>query len=74
MARVDAPTGVALIVVDAAGENQIAVASGANAALHRSRRSSWPATGVVLLGHEVSEAVVVAAARAAAAARAGASS
>ncbi|MDA0180447.1 PfkB family carbohydrate kinase, partial [Solirubrobacter phytolaccae] len=33
LARVDAPTGVALIVVDAAGENQIAVASGANAAL-----------------------------------------
>ena len=33
VARVDAPTGVALIVVDAAGENQIAVASGANAAL-----------------------------------------
>ena len=33
VARVDAPTGVALIVVDAAGENQIAVASGANAEL-----------------------------------------
>ncbi|WP_028067172.1 PfkB family carbohydrate kinase [Solirubrobacter soli] len=33
VARVDAPTGVALIVVDASGENQIAVASGANAAL-----------------------------------------
>ncbi|HWK29703.1 MAG TPA: PfkB family carbohydrate kinase, partial [Solirubrobacter sp.] len=31
--RVTEPTGVALIVVDAAGENQIAVASGANAAL-----------------------------------------
>ena len=30
---VDEPTGVALIVVDAAGENQIAVASGANAEL-----------------------------------------
>jgi ribokinase len=29
----DAPTGVAVIVVDEAGENQIAVASGANAAL-----------------------------------------
>ena len=35
---VDAPTGVALIVVDAAGENQIAVASGANAALDPTRR------------------------------------
>src|SRR5262245_64305774 len=33
VARVDAPTGVALIVVDNAGENQIAVASGANTAL-----------------------------------------
>ena len=32
LARLDEPTGVALIVVDAAGENQIAVASGANAA------------------------------------------
>jgi ribokinase len=33
VARVDAPTGVALIVVDDAGENQIAVASGANVEL-----------------------------------------
>jgi ribokinase len=33
VSRLDAPTGVALIAVDAAGENQIAVASGANAAL-----------------------------------------
>src|SRR4051794_24593359 len=33
VARVDAPTGVALITVDTAGENQIAVASGANATL-----------------------------------------
>jgi len=31
--RADAPTGVALILVDAAGENQIAVAPGANARL-----------------------------------------
>jgi ribokinase len=31
--RVDEPTGVALILVDAAGENQIAVAPGANATL-----------------------------------------
>jgi ribokinase len=31
--RVDAPTGVALILVDAEGENQIAVAPGANAKL-----------------------------------------
>jgi ribokinase len=32
-ARVEAPTGVALILVDAAGENQIAVAPGANSEL-----------------------------------------
>ena len=53
---VDAPTGVALIVVDAAGENQIAVASGANAALSPAATSLdlLAATGVVLLGHEVS--------------------
>ena len=31
--RVDAPTGVALILVDDAGENQIVVAPGANALL-----------------------------------------
>ena len=37
LARLDEPTGVALIVVDAAGENQIAVASGANAALDLDR-------------------------------------
>lgn len=55
----DAATGVALIVVDAAGENSIAVASGANAgltpalvrdALERLR----PGPGdVVLVGHEI---------------------
>src|SRR3954447_14396032 len=33
VARLDAATGVALIAVDAAGENQIAVAPGANAEL-----------------------------------------
>ena len=60
-----APTGVALIVVDAAGENQIAVASGANAELPAwSRRRSRlagarrPAAATrpasLLLGHEVS--------------------
>ena len=40
VARLEAPTGVALIVVDAAGENQIAVASGANAELSRRPRST----------------------------------
>jgi ribokinase len=73
--RVTAPTGVALIVVDAAGENQIAVASGANAELGcehvEAALSALLASeprGVVLLGHEVSAAVVLAAAKAAAAA------
>ena len=65
VARVDAPTGVALIVVDAAGENQIAVASGANAALDRSPTLDLHGDGVVLLGHEVSAEVVERAARAA---------
>lgn len=104
LARVDAPTGVALIVVDAQGENQIAVASGANAALDAApiatrldallgeaatagsptatagsptatagsstatAGSSATPAGVVLLGHEVGEDVVIAAARAAEAA------
>jgi ribokinase len=96
VARVDAPTGVALIVVDRAGENQIAVASGANAALSPThvttslsrllgtQEGAGPppgeaaaagdtaaagapeGDGVVLLGHEVPEEVVVAAAQAAA--------
>jgi ribokinase len=79
VARVSAPTGVALIVVDAAGENQIAVASGANAELSPDHvtaalrdllapTAAPRSRGVVLLGHEVSEAVVAAAAEAAGAA------
>jgi ribokinase len=61
-------TGVALIVVDDAGENQIAVAPGANAALdaawvERSLRGA--AGGAVLLALEVPDAAVLAAARAA---------
>jgi len=68
VAREDAPTGVALINVDAAGENQIAVASGANAevdpdAVERAVRSAGP--GVVLTNHEVPLAARLAAARAA---------
>jgi ribokinase len=65
------PTGVAVIVVDAAGENQIAVASGANAELaagsveHGLRDA---VSGVVLLCLEVPDAPVLAAARAARAA------
>jgi ribokinase len=76
-------TGVAAIVVDARGENQIAVASGANAALppeaveralasvdfvpYRGTKSTLEVgRTVVVLGHEVPEAVVLAGARAAA--------
>jgi ribokinase len=50
------PTGVAVIVVDERGENQIAVASGANGALtgeHVAGAVELAGTGVVLLGHEV---------------------
>jgi ribokinase len=64
VARVSEPTGVALIVVDSAGENQIAVASGANASLVVDSLD-LAGDGVVLLCNEVSEDAVVAAARAA---------
>jgi ribokinase len=66
------PTGIALIVVDEAGENQIAVASGANAridadavrsALAGIRRSE--SVGVFLANFEVAEDAVVSAAQAA---------
>jgi ribokinase len=68
-------TGVAAIVVDERGENQIAVASGANARLRAAEIAlalprllvpdaaaddSSREAGVVLLGHEVPEAAVVA--------------
>jgi ribokinase len=64
-------TGVALIVVDRAGENTVTVASGANEALDGERVAAAlagsldGARGVVLLGHEVEEAAVLAGARAA---------
>jgi len=67
----DVPTGVALIVVDERGENQIAVASGANAALDARRVAQAAAPGrgdVVLLGFEVSDEAGVAGAEAARAA------
>ena len=70
VARLDGvATGVALIAVDAAGENQIAVASGANAALDPGAVAAAvraAGDGVLLLNHEVAEPVVLAAARAAA--------
>ena len=65
IAVVDQPTGVALIVVDRSGENQIAVASGANAEMFLGDLD-LPGEGVVLLGHEVSPAVVEKAGRLAA--------
>ena len=55
----DEATGVALILVDETGENSIAVAGGANAALGvgpgpGARSSAWSLTGdVVLVGHEI---------------------
>ncbi len=68
----DVATGVAIIVVDRRGENQIAVASGANAALDRelveralSRRPLNPG-GAMLANLEVGDAAVLAAAEAAA--------
>jgi len=69
----DVPTGVAVIVVDERGENQIAVASGANAALTGKAVTAALAPlltgdGVVLLGHEVPPEAVAAGAAAARAA------
>jgi ribokinase len=67
-------TGVALIAVDAGGDNQIAVASGANARVDEAVVGAALGDGeltagdVCLLGFEVPDAALVAAARAAAAA------
>jgi ribokinase len=66
--RVADATGVALIVVDAAGENQIAIAAGANGALGAEHAPALDGDGVLLLGFEVGDAAVSAAAQAAAAA------
>ena len=57
-ARIDAPTGVALILVDAAGENQIAVAPGANSRLGE---VELPAHAAVLAQLEVPDAAVLSA-------------
>jgi ribokinase len=56
--EVDAPTGVALIVVDAAGENAITVAPGANAALDV---GELPPADAVLCQLEVPDEAVVSA-------------
>jgi ribokinase len=63
VARLDGvATGVAAIVVDERGENQIAVASGANAELRGDAvaraLAALGSPGVVLLGHEVPPAAV----------------
>jgi ribokinase len=62
------PTGVALIVVDSAGENQIAVASGANAALGaawvaRALNGLAPRPGAMLLTLEIGDEPLTEAAR-----------
>jgi ribokinase len=61
------PTGVALIVVGARGENQIAVAPGANSTLELTDddRGLIAAADVLLAGHEVPAAPVLEALRAA---------
>jgi ribokinase len=56
--RADAPTGVALIVVDANGENAIAVAPGANSAL---ADFELPESDAVLCQLEIPDAAVVSA-------------
>lgn len=66
-------TGAALIVVDAAGENQIAVASGANDAVsvehvRATLDDALPGAGCVLVSAEIPDATVEAAVQAAAAA------
>ena len=60
----DEPTGVALILVDAAGENQIVVASGANATLNAAAVELGTADGVMCQLEVPLEAVTAAAARA----------
>jgi len=56
--KVDAPTGVALILVDAAGENQIVVAPGANATLGA---VELPSSDAVLCQLEIPDEAVVSA-------------
>jgi ribokinase len=73
VARLESPTGVALIVVDAAGENQIAVGAGANGALGPDavRKALEPRIaelGCVLVSTEIPDEAVLAAVEVAAAA------
>lgn len=62
----DVPTGVALIVVDDAGENQIAVGAGANAAVtpehvRAALAQALPGAGCVLVSTEITPEAVAAA-------------
>lgn len=65
----DSPTGVAAVVVDASGENQIAVASGANAKLddvtvqEMLTSHDIPSDAVCLMNLEIPDAPIVAAAQ-----------
>lgn len=64
----EAATGVALIVVDARGENQIAVGAGANAAVSAAAvetalGAALPGAGCVLVSTEIAEPAVAAAVR-----------
>ena len=73
LATAAAPTGVALVVVDAAGENQIVVAPGANATVDAGQvitalEALLDARAIVLANLEVPDVAVLAAARAAQAA------
>lgn len=66
----DVATGVALIVVDGRGENQIAVGAGANGALPAGHlaaalATALPGAGCVLVGTEIPDAAIVAAVSAA---------
>jgi ribokinase len=65
VSRVDAPTGAAFIAVDAAGENQIIVASGSNAAVKAAALDALsPAPrDILMMQWEVPEAEILAAAR-----------
>ena len=65
VAAVDAPTGVAFIAVDEAGQNQIVVASGANAEVRAAalERLAPAPRDTLLMQWEVPEAEIIAAAR-----------
>ncbi|AVO47021.1 ribokinase [Phreatobacter cathodiphilus] len=65
VAPVDAPTGVAFIAVDPAGQNQIVVAAGANAAVRAAAldRLAPAPRDTLLMQWEVPEAEILAAAR-----------